>query len=541
MNLVKLEDDLKQLPEQTLVGYVQSPQNQVPTYLVLAELERRKRMKQGAMASMQQQNTTVADRMVAEAQPQQAPQAGVASLPVENIGDEAAYAAGGIVAFAEGGDPYSRALGESGWSEAYTKLPAAFKDIALSPLQFRWVRDPETGELIRAYEAEGWTPRLNQAEKNWSSMLAANELAAIQERSAKQFGVSPSQVSPTVAAIPNEFAPPTQPQAQEVTLPDGSVVNKAAYEQAMAAQNAQVPPGPGAGRDRGIRTPRIPTTPAPVEGIASLYEAPPNPWEDFTLAAAATAEDEMARMRSVLGVDPFQAKATEKLAAMEARAAKEEQTAPWMALAEAGFAIAGGESPYAATNIGKGAQKGIESLAKAKERAVAAEEKRFGIEADLARAKRAEDTAIASFGFNSEQADKQRKQREELEKRKGTADYETRVAENKFKDKQFQMEYKLKERELKQQAAIANKTPAEIQLIERYAKEAKIPFTEAFEAIQYGKRAKKMTDEEIAKVVLEKNPMIAEDPAAFKAAIQSFKDAISMTDYGAWGQPKQVK
>ena len=450
MNLVKLEDDLKQLPEQTLIGYVQSPQNQVPTYLVLAELERRKRMKQGAMASMQQQNTTVADRMVAEAQPQ--PQEGLAALPVENIGDEAAYAAGGIVAFAEGGDPYTRALGESGWGEAFTKLPAAFKDIALTPLQFRWVRDPETGELVRAYETEGWTPRLNQSEKNWSSMLAANELAAIQERSAKQFGVSPSQVSPTVAAIPNEFAPPTQPQAQEVTLPDGSVVNKAAYEQAMAAQNAQVPPGPGpglgAGRDRGIKTPRIPTTPAPVEGIASLYEAPPNPWEDFTPAAAVTAEDEMARMRSVLGVDPFQAKAAERLAAMEARAAKEEQTAPWMALAEAGFAIAGGESPYAATNIGKGAQKGIESLAKAKERAAVAEEKRFEIEADLARAKRAEDTAIASFGFNSEQADKQRKQREELEKRKGTAEYEANNAVNTFNAKKFQMEYKQRDREI---------------------------------------------------------------------------------------------
>jgi hypothetical protein len=162
-------------------------------------------------------------------------------------------------------------------------------------------------------------------------------------------------------------------------------------------------------------------------------------------------------MQGVLGVDPFRAKSQEKLAAMEARAAQEEKVAPWMALTEAGFAIAGGDSPYALQNIGRGAQKGVESLAKAKERAAAAEEKRFGIESELARAQRAEQVAIARYGFDSEQADKQRKQREELEKRKGTADYNNRVAENELKDKQFQMEYKQRDKEIAINAAKADK------------------------------------------------------------------------------------
>lgn len=453
MNLVKLEDDLKQLPEQTLIGYVQSPQNHVPTYLVLAELERRKRMKQGAMASMQQQNTTVADRMVAEAQPQQVPQAGVASLPVENIGDEAAYAAGGIVAFAEGGitDPYWRAQHESLWSEYDTKFPAAFKDIVLSPLQFRWVRDPETGELIRAYEAEGWTPRLNKAEKNWSSMLAANELAAIQKRSDKQFGVSPGQVSPAVAAIPNEFAPPTQPtqaqvQAQEITLPDGSVVNKAAYEQAMAAQT----PGTGEGQvqGQGIKQKRPPTDPTPQGGIGALYTAPKDLSGEFVIPEVTTAEAARERYLEMVGDDPFQQRAEEKLAAMEARAKEDERVAPWLALAEAGFAIAGGESPYAATNIGKGAQKGIESLAKAKERAAAAEEKRFEIESRLAQARRAEQIAATTQGFESEAASQARQDAQRLAKLNYKAQREADIANNQFNDRKFALEYKQRDREI---------------------------------------------------------------------------------------------
>lgn len=123
INLVKLEDDLKNLPEQNIIGYIQNPNGQVPTYLALAELERRKRMRQGAMAGPTQEQPTVADQLVSEAQPQMQ---GVASLPVQNVGNEAAYAAGGIVAFEDGGS-VQRYNGEYGSfiqlsPEEYAKL-----------------------------------------------------------------------------------------------------------------------------------------------------------------------------------------------------------------------------------------------------------------------------------------------------------------------------------------------------------------------------------------------------------------------------------
>ena len=127
MNIIKLQDELKGVPDQALVGYVQNPTGQVPTYLALGELQRRKTMRE-KFQQQQAPQTTVAEDLAAPApQPQgiaavapqapapmpQAPMAppqgmaegGVASLDVGNMYDEANYASGGIVAFADGGVP----------------------------------------------------------------------------------------------------------------------------------------------------------------------------------------------------------------------------------------------------------------------------------------------------------------------------------------------------------------------------------------------------------------------------------------------------
>jgi hypothetical protein len=46
MNIIKIQDDLKGAPDSALIGYVQNPTGQVPTYLALSELERRKSMRE---------------------------------------------------------------------------------------------------------------------------------------------------------------------------------------------------------------------------------------------------------------------------------------------------------------------------------------------------------------------------------------------------------------------------------------------------------------------------------------------------------------
>ena len=132
MNIIKLQDQLKGLPDQLLAGYVQNPTGEVPTYLALSELQRRKTMREKYQKE-QAPATTVAEDLAAPpapaqglasiapdqmppqmmAQAPQMPQApvemaegGLAELDVGDMYDEANFASGGIVAFKKGGYSY---------------------------------------------------------------------------------------------------------------------------------------------------------------------------------------------------------------------------------------------------------------------------------------------------------------------------------------------------------------------------------------------------------------------------------------------------
>ena len=127
MNIIQIQDRLKGLPEDALVNYVEQPMGEVPIYLALGELQRRKEMKERFQAS-QADKPSVAEQLVAEAKPMQmglgamapqqmmpgsegvgAPQpapemdprqlaaSGIAANPVSNVGSPVMMAAGGIV------------------------------------------------------------------------------------------------------------------------------------------------------------------------------------------------------------------------------------------------------------------------------------------------------------------------------------------------------------------------------------------------------------------------------------------------------------
>jgi hypothetical protein len=120
MNIAQLSEQLKDVPQGTLVGYARNPNSVVPQFLALAEIQRRQSLQAQASAP----TGTVADDVLAQAAPpqvapqqvdprllqtqamqqqaQQLPenQPGVAQLP---SGMPQGMAAGGIVAFAEGG------------------------------------------------------------------------------------------------------------------------------------------------------------------------------------------------------------------------------------------------------------------------------------------------------------------------------------------------------------------------------------------------------------------------------------------------------
>ena len=128
MNIIQLQDRLKGIPEEVLIGYVQTPTGEAPTYLVLSELERRKVMRD-KYAGQQAEQPPVAEQIVSESMteimpqppmaqgiatgmppqgmPPAAPQemmsesieeVGIAANPTPNIGQN--YNVGGVVGFA---------------------------------------------------------------------------------------------------------------------------------------------------------------------------------------------------------------------------------------------------------------------------------------------------------------------------------------------------------------------------------------------------------------------------------------------------------
>jgi hypothetical protein len=161
MNLNQLSDQLKDVPQNRLIDYAQNPNSVVPQFLALAEIQRRQQLS----AQAQPPQSTVANDVLAQAQPsmpQQMPPQGVVSLPQpqqapqqmaqqlpENqpgvsqlpSGMPQGMAAGGIVAFADGGmadeeeDDRETArlfprLSASGFSDFVDSIPEGIRSLA---------------------------------------------------------------------------------------------------------------------------------------------------------------------------------------------------------------------------------------------------------------------------------------------------------------------------------------------------------------------------------------------------------------------------
>jgi hypothetical protein len=75
-----------------------------------------------------------------------------------------------------------------------------------------------------------------------------------------------------------------------------------------------------------------------------------------------------------------------------------------MALAKAGFTMAGGKSPFAIQNLSEGAVAGLSDYAQAKDRLDKLTEKQIDVRTKMQQARRAEDIAGATYGLNSEAA-----------------------------------------------------------------------------------------------------------------------------------------
>jgi hypothetical protein len=138
-NLEQIQNRLQSpsVTDQHLIFYVQNPNGQVPSVLALAELKRRQELRTSKTPQEQAQSVmqpTVADKVIAQdtqanigpdfrsqglpaidqqAQAQQSMGQGISDLTLpETMYDEKNYAAGGIVAFDNGGDVDLRAMSQ---------------------------------------------------------------------------------------------------------------------------------------------------------------------------------------------------------------------------------------------------------------------------------------------------------------------------------------------------------------------------------------------------------------------------------------------
>lgn len=264
MNLIQIQEDLKGMPTQAIMGYANGQNPEVPPYVALAELNRRKQLEQGMQAQgAPQQQGTVKDRITQDVglmhlqqqRQQQAMQSiaqGAQKAPSAN--PMPAMAAGGIVALAEGGTPLER-----WWDEMST--PKSEKD-------------PEWGERerLKSKLADQYGTRAGLMGMLMSQ--SDEERAQAKAVMAGKESMSPDQMrvllgrdtleTPEAQRFPGQPMPQTQP-----ALP-------AQGETAAPAQPGQQPSPqvqPGAGRGSasagiGYRGPA-----APSGGVADILKA----------------------------------------------------------------------------------------------------------------------------------------------------------------------------------------------------------------------------------------------------------------------------
>lgn len=399
MNIVKLQNQLKSVPVETLIKYVQGMNPEVPSYLALAEIKNRKDME----ARYASQNQQAPEKSVAEdltqapqssgletlaTNPQLSPGApssqGVADLPVpDDMYQDQNFAAGGIVAFGPGGDVaskrYQAALEDSYFSPG--SIYAGAKDLLGMPFQYGWTVDPATGKLVRKKDIEGFTPSLDAYRK--AAELRKQGLLA-EADTLEKAASSPKVDKRGLASID------TAPVDTGMTFSREDIANMEPYRKTAAPRMDTMPTKPTEDITKPMPGPAV----APKDaGISSLLED-----------TEGLAEKRMERYRKMVGEDPERANLEKLVKKYETGAGEQERMAPWMALAKAGFTMAGGKSPFAIQNLSEGAVAGLADYAQAKDRLDKLTERQIDIRTKMQQAKRAEDIAAATYGLNSEAA-----------------------------------------------------------------------------------------------------------------------------------------
>lgn len=408
MNIIQIQKQLERLPDQTITGYVQNPNPEVPQYLALAELQRRQKLR--AQRATQPQ-PSVADEMMS----------GIAGLPDTGVYNDKGYAAGGMVSFAEGGladwngmsewDLWQKMLASQGKkapspTKIYSDAPAAnpmgngYEDVVTDPFERDYPRGSEQPQSL-----------MNQGAPNFTSVRGGASTASIPMQPAMKQNAGLGGM-----ATPN--------------LVRGSSAS-------VGMRGAPLVGGAGA--------PDLSYNPVVFDRKAYIDQLP----------ATTTTAEKMKELREAFGPNTGDEQQRARLAKLDETAGKQAERAPWMALVNAGLAMAAGQSPNALTNIAAGGIEGLKSYTTTLNQQREGDEKRFGLAQQIESAKRDEQKAIAQYGFNSAEAQNAERRRGMLETMKLEQDTLVSNANNQFEAKKAVAAYTQKEREMAMRAAEA--------------------------------------------------------------------------------------
>ena len=417
-NPIKLQNDLRLIPTATLIQYVQGMNPNVPSYMALGVLKERKEME----AKYDAENKKAPESSVAEDltqapqgsvqmlagnpmgnQAQQMPQGaptmpvdqGVASLDTGDMFDEQNFAGGGIVAFDDGGDVNYAGGGmvafDNGGPVATSKLGDFFRglgnrgaldiDKQLGALQSE--KNKISYDIFSAY-----TPEQRATQQQRLADIDAQIAALSEQRSS---AANMPRVEKPALAAPGLAGLNTSPTVDnKLTNEDIGNIYRSTTPTPTKARPTALPTA----ADTDVTKPAPGPAPQPKEaGIESLLED-----------TSGLAEKRMARYKQMVGEDPERARLEELIRKYETGAGEQERTAPYMALAKAGFSMAGGKSPFAIQNLAEGAQAGLADYVQARDKLDKLTEKQIDIRTKMQQARRAEDIAGATYGLNSEAA-----------------------------------------------------------------------------------------------------------------------------------------
>tara|TARA_R110002126_G_scaffold6930_1_gene34909 strand:+ start:213 stop:1697 length:1485 start_codon:yes stop_codon:yes gene_type:complete len=395
MNIIQIQDRLKGVDDNALVRYVEQPTSDVPTYLALGELQRREKMRASYQAEAAP-TETVSEEIVGKATPQmgigaltnnmaapQMPQpevmsesetitdTGIANLPAPNIGN---YAEGGIV----GGerDIYDVIIDD--YIGPGLDTAGLFAGKYAGPIiggmwpgevQAAEKYTPEEMQGIMGYAPGGMVEGLRNSINNPSTLMPGyylpnrypkDELPGFLDDPFKIFMGDPQPVEENEDFISEYLGYGKKARK--------ALADKEALEKEAAKPKSQVPSAP----------------------VAETKK-------ETTMA------DRIAEFKSLMGEDKYNDMLVKKMEKMDASAERQAEVAPWMALTEAGLAIAAGQDQNALTNIASGATKGIESYSNSLKEKRALEEQQFEVATKLRQAERAEQIAAIQYGVDSKQ------------------------------------------------------------------------------------------------------------------------------------------